>query len=319
MNDLDLVDRHGPAPTGLDDSVLAAARARLDHAVRNAPTSTPRAAAAVLRPRRRVRVVLAAAAAAALAAGAVVLAPGTPVALADVDPLVFPVTPAPGTVDAGLGEPSFERFDGVAIVRYGEPRDGINVVTGVDEQSFWEVPPSATRTSVDGVPAVLWDRDVHGGARTPVPGVTVVWDDPRQGWTGVTGAGSHADTDEVLAVARGLRDVPQEVVLPVRVAPEGWTPYVYKLGAVSFHDGTDGGIDQDLVVGLGTSRSVGEPEAGLDEVRELRLNGADAWIGKRGETWLLAGLDPDGTSFTVQAPDRLSQAQVVAIARTVDG
>ena len=314
MTDLETIDRLGPAPTPLPETALRAARARLDAAVAQAPSSTRR------RPSRRPSLLAAAAVTAVgLAVGPALVGSDDSVALAAADPMTFPWTPS--TVPAGLGEPVFEKDSNFTAARYGDRSNGILVTTDVAEEDFWTIPAHARAADVDGDEAKVYERTVHDGGPEGARAVTVVWEDDANGWTAVTGSGQYAEDDRLVAFASAMRDEPQRVDLSLSVAPAGWTVAAYKDDRILTLS-EPGEPERDLTVAL-TDR-VAEDLSAYDATDEsaMTINGRPALLGRQasetgGFRWILEASTASGRSFSLQAPDGLTRDQVVAVAEGV--
>lgn len=324
MNDLDLLDTHGPAATPLHDDVLARARTALvDEIDRTGGTRDLRAVAvtplAPGRPGRRRRIAVGLVAACVAAATAVVtpsllhLDGSDAVALAAVDPLTFPLSP--DRVPDGLGRPVFEMDSGVMRAQYGTARDGLTVTTGVDSVGFWDVPGDAATVAVAGRPGRLYSATARDGTTAGFATVAVLWQEEDGDWTRVGGSGSYADAASVESFAESLRAVPQQARLALTVAPEGWLVAAYKEDrVVRFTPGGDPSGD-DLTVSL-----VGDPDPdlagsyGATDVTTAQVHGRQAQVGRTGEGWVLVALTPQGQRYSVQAPQALTRQQVVEVA-----
>lgn len=309
MNDLDLIDRFGPSATDPRDAALIGARARLDAAM-----AEP---AAVRRTRRLPLLVaasVAAAAGAALAVTPALLGSDDSIALAAVDPMTFPWTPA--TVPTGLGEPVFDKDLGHFGVFYGPAGSGLSVFTQIENE--WDLPARAQDVQVRGEDGKLFESERNGS-----PAVTVVWEDDDEGATRVTGAGRFADADTVLEFADSLREVSQPVDLSLTVAPSGWVPTFYKADRILTltQSGEDG--SQRLTVSLLDRLS--SDFSGYTAPRDVHateVDGRPATVAQipgdpEGWIWVLETTAADGQPFQVQAPDILTEAQVIEIAAGV--
>lgn len=307
MNDLDLLDRFGPSADEPTDATLAAARARLDAAM-----ASP--APAVRRPRRLPLLV----AASVVAAGAVgvAVAPAfmgsdDSIALAAVDPLAFPWTPA--TLPAGLRDPVFDKDRGHFGVSYGTPDSGLSIFTRIEGD--WDVPSSARGTEVNGEAARVFERERNG-----VPTVTVAWTDDDEGLTWVTGRGPYASAEQVVAFAQALQEKPLPVDLSLTVAPDGWTPQLYKADRILTLVGAD---NAELTVSLLDHLSPDFSNyAGPRDVHSTVVDGRPATAAKipddRGSSmWVLETTAADGQAFQLQAPEVLTEEQVIEIAAGV--
>lgn len=314
MNDLELLDRFGPRPTGSSATAIAAARARLDATMASA---VPRGR----RPHRRLPLLAAAAAAAlGMAVTPALVGSDDSIALAAVDPLTFPLTPT--GLPTSLGEPVFERDDDVMAARYGTTLDGVSIVTGVRDEDFWSIPHDASTVDVDGRPATVFRRTVHDGTSQQAPAVTVVLQEDDDTWTAVTGSGDHADAEEVVALAESLREAPQPVDLALRVAPRGWSVVAYKDDRVLVLAAPGGAERRELVVALVDETSPDLTGYGAVDVETVTVHGRPAQVGRQvvedgDPTWVLEARTADGQAFSVQAPADFTRAQVVETAEGV--
>lgn len=298
MNDLETLDRLGPAPTPLSDEVLSRARAQLDAAL--AATATPR------RPRRLALLGAAAAAAAGIALVPALVSDDS-IALAAVDPLTFPVTAT--WVPAGAGEPVFSRDSGSQWAVYGRPSDQLSVVTP-GSFDHWESRTAERPVDVAGRPGTVFTTD---------PGdVTVAWEQADGDIVGVTGRGRYADPALVERVADSVVDKSQPVDLFLTVAPQGWPVRAYQSDHhVSY------GEQGELTVTLLASQAETMDEYGARDVRPVSVDGRPGRLGRQvdeqGETvtWVLETTAPDGQAFSLQAPASLTEAQVVQVAAGV--
>lgn len=297
MNDLELIDRFGPAASEASDAALAAARARLDAA-------SARSGAGVGRPRRRALLVAAAIAAVGIAVTPALLRSGDSIALAAVDPLTFPVSAT--WLPDGLGRPVFSRDSShLQFARYGAPgADNINVTT-TDSWDQWE--------DVDNLGSV----DVNGHeARVlrQAPGdVTVAWQEGPDEIVGVTGRGEYADPSLVERIADSVIDKPQPVDLFLTIAPRGWPIMGYQSDHhISY------GVRGELMVVL-TSTQAGNPDGWGQDWRDVVVDGRPAQIGRQDDEddtkgWALIATAPDGREFFLRAPSSLTEEQVIEIA-----
>lgn len=314
MKDLELIDRFGPRPTDPTPAAMDAARGRLNAAMRQAGPGERRW-------HRRLPLMVAA------AAGAVglAIAPGLTgsdrsVALAAVDPLTFPLTPA--AVPAGLSDPVFESDSNFVAARYGSVLNGLSVVTDVADQDFWDVPGSAATTTINGRQATLIGRTVYDGTSHSARGVSIIWQEDDQTWTAVTGSGHYADTSRVEAFAESLREDPQPVDLALSVAPEGWDVSRYKDDRILTLAAPGGGGRDELTVALAAQLSENLAEYGAQDVETLAVNGRHAHLGRQAAesgdpTWILEAQTASGQAFSLQAPASLDRDQVVQIAKGV--
>lgn len=317
MNDLDALERFGPRPSALTDDALAAARARLAGEI-DAEDGAGRR-----RPQRTVALLVAAAAALAAVVVPVMVGADRNVALAAVDPLSFPWTPQ--AVPAGLGEPVFEKDPGFVAAHYGGQGDGLSVVTEVDDAEFWTIPDAARHVSMteDGAPARVYRRPAPaaGSGQGDDDAVTVVWEDDSHGWTAVTGTGDYASAEAVLAFANGLHDESQSVDLPLRLAPEGWTPVSYRADRALVLTESGAPESDALVLTLIDRAGSDLSSYGVGEESPVNLEARQGVLGRQqggaDAQWILEGVAKGGQAFSLQAPGDLSQEQVIEIANGV--
>lgn len=300
MNDLHLIDRHGPAATPLTDDVLDAARQRLA------------AAAGARRPRRRLPLLAAAAAAAVgLAVAPALLKSDDSIALAAVDPLTFPVTAT--WLPAGLGDPVVSRDSGhLQFARYGAPGDDHVVVTAANDPDQWEDRHDERPIDIGGRPGTIFTQ--HPGE---VSDVVITWTQADGDLIGVTGRGKYASPDLVEKVAEGVVDRAQPVDLFLTIAPAGW----HVMGYQSDHH-ISYGERGELMVVL-TSTQV-DPRGGRTGWRDISVDGRPGAIllvedddTHNPRAWTLITTAPDGREFFLKAPASLTEAQVIEIAAGV--
>ena len=187
---------------------------------------------------------------------------------------------------------------------------------------------------VDGVAAdlVRGVRDVYCA-----DGLTVcererfaelVWERGDDQWVVMTGVGRYSRPPELVAVAESLVDRPQRATLTAELAPAGWSLQAYKMGRVLTLV-NDAYEQQTITVHVPLAEDVPL----LEQVREnlmgpvgpqldVTVHGRQAALvrvdnGPRDRGWFLQAEFEDGTTFTVQAPDVVTQEQVVEMAEQV--
>jgi hypothetical protein len=315
MTDLTTVDRLGPAPTPLSETALSVARARLDSAIEQAPSSTQR------RPRRRLSLLAAAAAVAVgLAVTPALVGSDDSIALAAVDPMSFPWTPS--AVPADLDEPVFEKDSNFVAARYGDRANGISITTDVEEEDFWTIPSGALSADVHGDEAKVYERTVDSGRPEGAHAVTVVWKDDAHDWTAVTGSGQYADGDRMVAFAEAMRDEPQPVDLSLGVAPAGWTVAAYKEDRILTLSESGEPDENDLAVSLTDRVRRSLSAYAAEDESAVTIHGRPALLGRQASDagdfrWILEANTASGQSFALQAPDSLTRDQVIAVAESV--
>lgn len=327
MNDLDLLETHGPAAAPIHANVLDRARLALLDEIAN--KTSPEAAppgdrvkhprpAAVIRRRYGVGLVAACAAGAALFIPSVLgLNSSGAIALVPSDPMLFPLTPAP--VPSGLSGPIFEMDSNFMLARYGgRASDGLTVVTGVESDDFWSIPEDARTVDISGHDGTLFNGLAFNGTTTSSWTVSVVWLDANGDWTGVTGRGAYADAVRVESFADSLKARPQPVNLSLKVAPEGWSLDAYKEDRILMFSPDDGPEDVDLTVSLvdHPSEDFGS-DYGVREVTTVQMHNRDAQVGESASGWVVLARTPDGQPYSVLAPEMFTRDQAVEVAEGV--
>lgn len=325
MNDLDLIDRLGPMAAEPTSATLAAARARLDATMAGTSTATP--AVRAKRPNRRAALLVAAAAAAA-GIGVVPALVGSDdsIALAAVDPLTFPVTPT--WLPKGVGAPVFSYEAGSQqLAEYGHGEDLIRLdVLQDDPDGPRRVPSDADPVDVNGQAGVGFAGRQHIGSPETVAAYTVVWEEADGDKLRVTGLGRYADRATVERVADSVTEHSQPVDLFLSVAPSGWQPYGY----LSDHhilyrdpEADQGGDASDLTLNVIDRLDLELGNTGARDVHEVTVDGRAGALGRsvdmHDETvlWILQSTAPDGTAFSLLAPGRFTEAQVIEVAAGV--
>lgn len=325
MNELDLLEQHGPSPTLLGTATLLRARAALTEEIAagalSGATSHPAEVRQLHRHRRWVRVGLVAAAAAGLATVVPSLfgiGATTAIALAPADPLTFPLTPA--RLPAGLSEPVFDREPGLAMADYsGEAEDRIRVV--VSDEKRRTVPDDARPVVVGGHDAVS-----YGGREAGEVTATVLWQEDDENWVAVTGSGTYADADQLESFAGSLRERPQPVDLALELAPQGWEVASYKADhTVTLTPGGQLSDGEELTV---TRLSELSPDLaddyGARDVSAPLVHGQPAALGHKpsdlagaDDLWVLEARTRSGRPFSLLAPGVLTRTQVLKVAEGV--
>lgn len=325
MNELDLLEKHGPAPTGLSAATLQRARAALTEeiAAGNASGATP--GSAQVRPLRRRRPWFGVGLVAAAAAGLATVVPSlfgvgatTAVALAPADPLTFPLTPT--RVPAGLGEPVFDREPGLSLAVYtGASGDRVMVVVTDERRRI--VPDDARPVDVGGHDAVSYGGREAGEATT-----TVLWQEDDEGWVAVTGSGTYADAEQLESFAGSLRERPQPVDLALELAPQGWEVASYKADhTVTLTPGGQLANGEELTLTRLSELSTDlADDYGAYDVSAALVQGRPAALGHKpsdlagaDDLWVLEARTRDGRPFSLLAPGVLTRAQVLRVAAGV--
>lgn len=322
MNDLEILDHFGPTSAEPSDAALAAARARLDAAMA-APVSAARR-----RPVRRLPLLVAAAAAAAVGIGVVPALVGSDdsIALAAVDPLTFPVTPT--WLPEGVDAPVFRYQAGSQqLAEYGHGEDLIRLdVLQDDPDGPRRIPSDADTVDVNGQAGAGFADRQHIGSPETVAAYTIVWEEADGDKLRVTGLGRYADRATAERVADSVTERSQPVDLFLSVAPSGWQPYGY----LSDHhilyrdpEADQGGDASDLTLNVIDRLDLELGNTGARDVHEVTVDGRAGALGRsvdmHDETvlWILQSTAPDGTAFSLLAPGRFTEAQVIEVAAGV--
>lgn len=325
MNELELLDKHGPAPTRLGSTTLLRARAALTDEIAAETVSGETSHPAEVRPLHRQRTWWRVGLVAAAAAGLATVVPAlfgigatTAVALAPADPLTFPLTP--DRLPAGLGEPVFDREPGLAMAVYrGWAEDRIRVVVSDEERRT--VPDDARPVVVGGHDAVGYGGRELGEATT-----TLVWQEDDEDWVAVTGSGTYADTELLATFAGSLRERPQPVDLALGLAPRGWEVTSYKADhTVTLTPG--GRVEDGEALTVTRLTELSEDLAddyGAYDASTALVHGQPAALGHRSsdrsgvdDIWVLEARTRDGHPFSLQAPGVLTRTQVLKVAEGV--
>ena len=317
MNDLQLLDTHGPAAHPLRPAVLQNARTALLDEIREASAPTTEQPPQVPDPGRRRwaatprRLALLA----ACAAGLALLSPSV-VGPQDAQAVVlvhsaapsFPLTPR--SVPSDLRQPEFEKDQNFILARYdGAGADSV-IILLPDEDDPWSVPDDAREATVMGRPAWLFHDNEHE------PTVSLVWRDRDGDWVGVTGRGHYADAAKVEAFAATLQDRPQPVRLRLTIAPKGWSLDKYKSDRVAtYSPDRDGNGRESLdVVVLETLSSDFAHSYGARDISTALVNGRQATIGRTDEVWVIEAQTAQGQPYSVLAPLNFTREQLVEVA-----
>jgi hypothetical protein len=168
------------------------------------------------------------------------------------------------------------------------------------------------------------------------PFAQLVWQRAPGQWVVLRGEGGYGDPARLVAVGESLVDRPQPVTLQVQLAPAGWSVADYHdsqaISYVSDDDpdqsmtvqvfapepgrGPAGGWSPDQLIAIASAD--GPPTPVTVHHRPARLVTCDDCSIPQGRhTWYLQAQFADGTLFVLQAPDDLTQDQVLAIAEQV--
>ncbi|MGY1843343.1 hypothetical protein [Modestobacter sp. SYSU DS0875] len=340
MNELTLIREAGPEAPALSPAARSAARAALlaeiDGPVRRR------------RPSRRtaLRLGVAGVAVAAAWSAAVVIAapdgPGAPassVTLVDFEMPTFPLSLDP--VPDGL-RPAFDGDgDGATIAAYDDPagENGFTLHVGDEpterpgeDETVQQRVTGVEEVTVDGQEAELvrysreWCDDA-GCARRAL--TWLGWERTDGQWVAIEAHGRYRAPERVLQIAGSLVDRPQPATLDVGLAPAGWSVRGFKMGRVLTLV-NDAYEQQEITVHLPLAEDVAPPDQVRSSImgpvgpqQDVTVHGRPAqlvpvetgYLDQRG--WFLQAQFPDGTTFTLQAPDALTREQVLEFAEQV--
>lgn len=320
MNDLQLLDTHGPAAHPLRPAIRQNARATLLDEIRAASASSaeqpPRVPASRRRrwsatPRRLALL-------AACAAGLALVSPsilGQQDAQAVV--LVHSAAPsfplAPRSVPSDLRQPQFDKDQNFVLARYdGAGSDSLTIVIP-DDDEFWSIPDDARQVSVMGRPAHLFTDNADE------PTVKLVWRERDGDWVGVAGRGDYANAAKVEAFAASLQDRPQPVRLRLTMAPKDWSLDKYKSDRVATYAPEGGGNGReslDVVVLDALSSDFAHSYGARDVTTEL-VNGREATTARTANGWVIEAQTAQGQPYSVLAPANFTREQLVEVAAGV--
>jgi hypothetical protein len=237
--------------------------------------------------------------------------PAFPLALqpvpAELSPARFSLDPDIDGTGPGVAHASYtDTADGDSGVSLNIHEDG--QPTNLGEQ--------VGRVEVRGIDATLYESSNSDAERF----VTVAWKRTPDQWVTLTGAGRHANRQEVLALAGSVTDKPTAVPLQLRVAPAGWDVVAYKEDIIiTLADPRSDDPTRTLNVSLRAQATAPEDltsqvEAVTGPVRAVDVHAQPAQLVPTAYGWYLQARLPDGETFVLQAPKDLTQAQVLAIA-----
>ncbi|MEV0004608.1 hypothetical protein AB0H28_20335 [Micromonospora sp. NPDC050980] len=308
MNEITLLRTHGPDAPEAPVEVLTNARERLLDEFGAAPARRT--------SRRRTFLVAAAAAAVAVTAGVGLAArptdrPAEPITLVAVAVPEFPLTLR--SRPAALQPPRYSYEPGRFLAVFLSDGGADDVWLSVRDDR----PDRHTRTSrqvtVAGRPAELSEDDNPGGPRQ----LTVTWKRKSGQWVSLTGHGRFAEDGALLRLAGGVVDEPQPVPLRVRLAPRGWRVASFKDDTILTLRGPSPDDTLAVQVVAGRDPDLLHTVMGAVEERPVTVGGRDARLVHAEEMWFLQTEVPGGAVVNLQAPLRLTVAQVIAIAEQV--
>ncbi|NYT93822.1 hypothetical protein [Salinispora sp. H7-4] len=332
MNEITLLQEHGPDSAPATKSVLNSARHRLLTEIADA--TEPRQRWAGLHrqhgfQRARVLAMTVVAASAlfvfSVVVGGVISAEQsrdrTPVAVSLVafQMPVFPLALDP--VPAGLTAPFFD-LDGrfLAGYRATDGESGVSLIV-YDQRPD---PRETTRlVTVHGQRGELWEDQLGQGAaagersQNGATRVSVMWEREPGQWVRVTGRGRFGTEAAVLALADTVVERPQEVPLQVRLAPAGWEVFAFKDDRILTLKDENSDATMNVHLAERPQPDLLGNVMGAQEVSTVQVNGREAHLVRADEIWFRQVPLPDGSVFNLQAPLFMTADQVVAIGEQV--
>ncbi len=162
----------------------------------------------------------------------------------------------------------------------------------------------------------------------------LTWQRPDGLWVQVRGEDRWSTTETVVSVGESIADRPQAVPLQIRVAPAGWSVASYDSNSgLTLISDTEPTFANQLTIQLqerwrgNTAPDLQEGTTQGNPVQQVTVNGqpaelvsvpADSSMDPDGpRMWVMEAQLPDGPVFYFQAPDTLTQDQVLQIAAQV--
>ncbi|SCG57489.1 hypothetical protein GA0070609_3320 [Micromonospora echinaurantiaca] len=340
MDEIKLLETHGPNGPGLSEEALSAARTSLLTEVSAASTAAPYLLARLRSARLRrgqilARVAIGGAGLAVVAAGAVVVVPTV-----WQSPARPPVT-ADGVNGTGPGSQGGIKLVAVTAPEfpYALPRLGKASFTADPSGSIMAVYPGANGSdvvlttgaaradqqirgqrdiSIDGRPGRIVSIPDASGA---VASVQVTWQREPGRWVTIVGNGRHASEKAVLQLAGQVVDRPQPIGFKVTIGlvPDGWELGGFKDDGsmISYHAPAAQGLDLHVQWTPKPDTSPDSDVEGFQTAQTVTINERPAKLVAAVQFWRLTAILPDGSGFTLMTPRSFSADQVIAIARSV--
>ncbi|WP_018220673.1 hypothetical protein [Salinispora pacifica] len=324
MNEITLLQQHGPDSAPATESVLNSARHRLLTEIAGAATEPRQRRAGLHRQhgiqRARVLAMTVIAASAlfvvSVVVGGVNSAEQSPdrtpaaVTLVAFQMPVFPLALDP--MPAGLKAPSFSLHDSRFLAVHQDTAGESDVYLSVYDRRP-ESLGSTRPVTVHGQPGELSENRPQNGSKY----VSVSWEREPGQWVRVTGQGRFGTGVAVLALADTVVERPQEVPLQVHLAPAGWDVFAFKGDTIlTLKDENSDATMSVQVVGEASSDLLGTV-VGAQEVGRVEVNDRAAHLVRADEIWFLQVPLADGSAFNLQAPRFMTPDQVVAVGEQV--
>lgn len=345
MNEIMLLETHGPDGPDLSDEARRAARTRLLAEISDASTAAPysgwrsplltRLGAARFRRRPLLaRLALAGVGLAAMAATAIAVMPearqntsrppvtadgstGTHSTSPDRIKLVAVTAPEFPYALPMLGKPSFTADPGGPIMAVYLVPDGSDVVLTIGTARGGQPIRGQRDISVDGRPG----RIVSVPEGSGVASVQLTWERRPGKWVTIVGNGRHASAEAVLQLARQVVDQPQRVGFKVTVGlvPDGWKLGGFKDGGsiISYRDPAEPNLDLHVQWTPKPDTGRDSDVEGFEKANNVTVNQWPARLVQATHFWRLTATLADGSGFTLMAPRSFTIDQVIAVARSV--
>lgn len=320
MNEITLLQEHGPDSAPATVSVLNSARHRLLTEIADASNEPRQRWAGLHRQhgfqRARVLAMTVIAASAlfvfSVVVGGVISAERSPdrtptaVTLVAFQMPVFPLALDP--VPAGLQAPSFSLHDSRFLAVHQDTAGDSDVYLSVYDRQP-ELHGSIRPVTVHGQPGELSEDRPQNGPNY----VSVIWEREPGQWVQVTGRGRFSTETAVLALADTVVERPQEVPLQVRLAPAGWEVFAFKDDRILTLKDENSDATMNVHLAERPQPDLLHTVMGAQEVSTVQVNGGEAHLVRADEIWFLQVPLPDGSVFNLQAPLFMTADQVVAV------
>ncbi|GIE81481.1 hypothetical protein Aph02nite_74310 [Actinoplanes philippinensis] len=343
MNDLELLDRHGPDAPPVSDVTLAAARARLLSGM-DSTAPAPRSRPALFR-RGPMLAGLGLAAAVAVAAVAVprpdARPDGRPDARPDAAPTAAPAItssgPSSGAPPAtsgirlvaatapgfpytipGLGDATFTADPGgpIIAVYLADDRSDVYLSTATEAPGFGGEPVDV---EIDGRPGRLLPFD--GTSDDGRPPLTLVWEHRDGVWLSLTGHRRYGTPEALVKLAGKVQDKPQRLRFEVTVGliPDGWELAAFKDESIlMYRDPADPqtGFQVQWTPGSRPLFRAAEVD-GLEKASKVTVQGRPADLFRCRDFWMVQARLADRSIVRVMTPRTFTADQAVQLAESV--
>lgn len=346
MNEIKLLETHGPDGPDLSDQALGAARTRLLSEVSTASTARSyfgRPSALLTRfvvgrlryGQLSARLAVTGLGLAAVAATAVAVIPHLsdnttrPSATADGPTgtrssspsrikLVAVTAPEFPYALPMLGKASFTADPGGPLIAIYPASDGSDVVLSTATAPAGQQIRGEHDISVDGRPGRIVSIPDASGS---VASVQLTWERRPGTWVTIVGNGRYASEEAVLQLAGQVVDQPQHIGFKVTVGlvPDGWELGGFKDDGsiISYRDPANPDLDLYVQWAPKPDTSKTSEIEGFQAAQIVTVNERQAQLVQATQFWRLTATLPDGSGFTLMTPRSFSTDQVIAVAGSV--